>query len=156
MNHGQQVTEMKKWVKELKTPFVTADIIIRCNQGIVLVERKNEPHGWALPGGFVEVGESLENAVCREAEEETSLEIELIEQFHAYSKPDRDARFHSVTVVFIADAGAGILKVGDDAKKVKIFSETTLPDLIAFDHRQIITDYFVYVESGKRPTVRPG
>jgi 8-oxo-dGTP diphosphatase len=142
---------MKKWMKELKTPFVTADIIIRCNHGIVLIERKNEPHGWALPGGFVEVGESLENAACREAEEETSLEIELIEQFHAYSEPDRDARFHSVTVVFIADAGDGILKARDDAKKAKVFMETTLPDHIAFDHRKIITDYFHYVKTAKRP-----
>jgi ADP-ribose pyrophosphatase YjhB (NUDIX family) len=147
---------MKQWVRKLKTPFVTADIIIRRNQGIVLVERKNEPHGWALPGGFVEVGESLENAASREAEEETSLEIELVEQFHAYSEPDRDVRFHSVTVVFIADAGAGILKARDDAKKVKIFSEMTLPDHIAFDHRQIITDYFNYIKTGKRPSIYPG
>jgi ADP-ribose pyrophosphatase YjhB (NUDIX family) len=146
---------MKKWVKELKTPFVTADIIIRFNEGIVLVERKHEPHGWALPGGFVEVGESLESAAYREAKEETSLEIKLVEQFHAYSEPDRDARFHSVTVVFIADAGTSILKARDDAKNTKVFSETTLPDHIAFDHRQIIIDYFHYVKTGKRPPVRP-
>jgi 8-oxo-dGTP diphosphatase len=144
---------MKKWEKDLETPFVTTDIIIRHSQGIVLIERKNEPYGWALPGGFVEVGESLEDAACREAEEETSLEIELIEQFYAYSKPDRDARFHSITVVYIANAGSGILKAGDDAKKTKVFSETTLPDHIAFDHRQIITDYFDYVKTGKRPSM---
>jgi 8-oxo-dGTP diphosphatase len=146
---------MKKREKGLKTPFVTADIIIRLNQGIVLVERKNEPHGWALPGGFVEVGESLEDAACREAEEETSLDITLLEQFYAYSDPHRDTRFHSITVVFIADAGVGILKGRDDAKKAKIFSETTLPERIVFDHRQIINDYFHYAKTGKRPSIYP-
>jgi 8-oxo-dGTP diphosphatase len=146
---------MKKWEKELKTPFVTADIIIRHNQGIVFVERKNEPRGWALPGGFVEVGESLEDAACREAEEETSLEIKLIEQFHAYSKPGRDVRFHTVTIVFIADAYSGVLKGRDDAKKAKVFSETTLPEHIVFDHRQIINDYFHFAKTGKRPSVYP-
>jgi len=144
---------MIKWGRELKTPFVTADIIIRHSQGIVFVKRKNEPRGWALPGGFVEVGESFEDAARREAEEETSLEIELIEQFHAYSKPGRDARFHSVTVVFIADAGAGILKGRDDAEEAKVFSETTLPEHIVFDHRQIINDYFHYAKTGKRPSI---
>ena len=147
---------MKKREKELKTPFVTADIIIRHNQGIVLIERKNEPCGWALPGGFVEVGESLEDAACREAEEETSLEIRLIEQFHVYSKPGRDVRFHTVTIVFIADAYSGALKGRDDANKAKVFSETTLPDQIAFDHRQIIADYFNYVKTGRRPPVDRG
>ena len=88
----------------------------------------------------------------REAKEETSLDIELIEQFHAYSEPGRDPRFHTVTVVFIADAGAGILKGRDDAKKAKVFSETTLPEHIVFDHRQIITDYFHYAKTGKRPS----
>jgi ADP-ribose pyrophosphatase YjhB (NUDIX family) len=146
---------MKKREKDLKTPLVTADIIIRHSQGIVLVERKNEPYGWALPGGFVEVGESLEDAARREAKEETSLDIELVEQFHAYSKPSRDVRAHTVTVVFIAVADTGILKGRDDARQAKVFSETTLPDHIAFDHRQIIVDYFNYVKTGKRPAVHP-
>jgi 8-oxo-dGTP diphosphatase len=145
---------MKKWEKDLKTPFVTTDIIIRHGQGVILIERRNAPYGWALPGGFVEAGESLEDAASREAEEETSLEIRLIEQFYAYSKPDRDARFHTVSVVFIADAASGVLKARDDAKEAEVFEETTLPDQIAFDHRQIITDYFKYVRTGKRPSIR--
>ncbi len=146
---------MKKWENDLKTPLVTADIIIRHSQGIVLIERKNEPRGWALPGGFVEVGESLEDTARREAKEETSLDIELIEQFHAYSKPGRDSRAHTVTVVFIAVADTGIPKGKDDARQAKVFSETTMPDHIAFDHRQIIADYFNYVKTGKRPSVHP-
>ncbi|MCX5803690.1 MAG: NUDIX hydrolase, partial [Proteobacteria bacterium] len=93
----------------IKTPLLTVDIIIRYKGGIVLIERKNPPPGWALPGGFVEVNESLEEAAIREAKEETSLDVKLIEQFHTYSKPGRDPRFHTVSVVFIGD-GEGILK----------------------------------------------
>ena len=135
---------------ELKTPYVTVDIIIRYEGGIVLVERKNEPAGWALPGGFVDVGESLEEAAVREAWEETSLDVALIEQFHAYSKPDRDPRFHTVTMVFIG-TGAGELKGRDDARRADIFTAEHLPDKIAFDHRRIINDYFRYVSTGIRP-----
>ena len=141
---------MKKWEKDLKTPFVTVDIVIRYSQGIVLIERKKEPLGWALPGGFVEVGESLEDAAIREGKEETSLDIELIEQFHAYSDPRRDPRFHTVTVVFLAD-GNGIVHGKDDAKRADVFSEETLPSGIVFDHKQIMSDYFDYIKSGKRP-----
>lgn len=135
---------------DLKTPFLTVDIIIRYRGGIVLIERKNAPHGWALPGGFVDVGESLEDAALRESKEETSLDVELIEQFHAYSDPHRDPRFHTVSMVFIAD-GTGILAGKDDAKRAVVFSEKELPDNIVFDHRQIIRDYFDYIKSGKRP-----
>ena len=94
---------------DIQTPLLTVDIIIRYQDGIVLIERKNPPPGWALPGGFVDVGESLEEAAIREAKEETSLDVTLVEQFHAYSKPGRDPRFHTVTMVFIAD-GKGTLK----------------------------------------------
>jgi ADP-ribose pyrophosphatase YjhB (NUDIX family) len=135
---------------DLKTPLLTVDIVIRYRGGIVLIERKNAPHGWALPGGFVDIGESLEDAAMRESKEETSLETRLIEQFHAYSDPHRDSRFHTVSVVFIAD-GDGILQGKDDAKKADIFSEQELPDGIVFDHRKIISDYFYYIKSGKRP-----
>ena len=138
--------------RELKTPLVTVDIIIRYKGGIVLIERKNEPAGWALPGGFVDVGESLEEAAVREAREETSLEVTLIEQFHAYSRPDRDPRFHTVTMVFIA-AGAGELKGRDDARRADILTAEHLPDKIAFDHRRIINDYFQYVTTGIRPGI---
>lgn len=134
----------------IKTPFLTVDIIIRYQRGIVLIERKNPPPGWALPGGFVDVGESLEEAAMREAKEETSLDIKLVEQFHAYSKPGRDPRFHTATMVFIAD-GEGRLKGRDDARKAKVFTENTLPAQIAFDHGQIIADYFNYMKIGKRP-----
>jgi len=134
----------------IKTPLLTVDIIIRYKGGIVLIERKNPPPGWALPGGFVDVGESLEEAAIREAKEETSLDISLVEQFHAYSKPGRDPRFHTVTVVFIAD-GNGTLRGRDDARKAEVFSENTLPGQIAFDHGQIIADYFKYQKTGLRP-----
>jgi len=138
---------------DLKTPFLTIDIIIRYQDGIVLIERKNYPYGWALPGGFVDIGESLEDAAVREAKEETSLDVTLIEQFYAYSKPDRDPRFHTVSVVFIGD-GKGVLKGMDDAKKAQVFKEDNLPELIAFDHRTIINDYLNYIKTGKRPIIK--
>lgn len=141
---------MNRLEKNLKAPLITVDIIIHYRQGIVLIERKNPPYGWALPGGFVEIGESLEDAAVREAKEETSLDIKLVEQFHAYSEPGRDPRFHTVTVVFIAD-GNGVLQGKDDARRAEIFSEKTLPAQTAFDHGRIIADYFDYIKSGRRP-----
>jgi len=138
----------------LKTPLLTVDIIIRYKGGIVLIERKNPPPGWALPGGFVEVNESLEEAAIREAKEETSLDVKLIEQFHAYSKPARDPRFHTVSIVFIGD-GEGMLKGKDDAMEAGVFGEDLLPEQIAFDHREILTDYFHYLKTGKKPPLLP-
>ncbi len=134
------------------TPFVTVDIIIRYEGGIVLVKRKNPPHGWALPGGFIEIGESLEESARREAKEETSLDVVLREQFHAYSDPRRDPRFHTVTIVFIAD-GKGLLKARDDAKEAAVFFEGRLPEPIVFDHETIISQYSEYTRTGKRPTL---
>jgi len=137
-------------MENFRTPFVTVDIIIRCHGGIVMIERKNPPPGWAIPGGFVDIGESLEDAAIREAKEETSLDVTLTEQFHAYSKPGRDPRFHTVSVVFIGD-GKGTLKGRDDARRAGVFTEDSLPDQIAFDHRGILIDYFRYIRIGERP-----
>jgi len=126
-----------------RNPLVTVDIIIEINDGIVLIERANPPHGWALPGGFVDYGESLEAAAVREAREETSLDIRIEEQFHAYSTPDRDPRHHTVTTVFIAQS-QGKPKAADDAKAMDIFNKNTMPHPIVFDHEKIIGDYFRY------------
>ena len=139
---------------KIKTPLLTVDIIIHYKGGIVLVERKNPPYGWALPGGFVDIGESLEKAAIREAKEETSLDIMSIEQFYAYSKPDRDPRFHTVSVVF-AGTGKGELKGQDDAKRADVFTENALPKLLAFDHKDIVNDYFRYMNTGKKPSLPP-
>lgn len=117
------------------------DIIIEYNGGIILIKRKNPPEGWALPGGFVGYGESLESAATREAKEETGLDIELLRQFHTYSDPKRDPRHHTITTVFIAKS-RGRAVAGDDAKKIGIFSKDNLPAQIAFDHRDILNDYF--------------
>jgi len=127
---------------EPKNPFPTVDIIIEIEgKGIVLIKRKNPPYGWAIPGGFVDYGESLEEAAVREALEETSLEVTLLRQFHVYSAPDRDPRQHTIATVFIASAH-GIPKAGDDAMDAGIFTKDTLPEEIAFDHRSILYDYF--------------
>ena len=107
----------------------------------MLVLRKNPPYGWAIPGGFVDYGESLEAAAVREAREETGLEVRLVGQFHTYSAPERDPRFHTISTVFIAD-GEGELKAGDDAKETGIFNKNTLPENIVFDHGDILEDYF--------------
>ncbi len=136
-----------------KNPYPTVDIIIEHENGIVLVSRKNPPYGWAIPGGFVDYGESLPAAAIREAREETSLDVELIEQFYTYSKPDRDPRFHTISTVFIAK-GRGIPKGSDDAREAKLFSEETLPSDIVFDHRDILNDYFLYKKTGQRPKTK--
>ncbi|MCK4231696.1 NUDIX hydrolase [candidate division WOR-3 bacterium] len=123
-----------------KTPYLTVDCIIRYKGGIVLIERRHPPEGWALPGGFVEIGETVENAVQREMKEETGLDLNNLEQFRVYSDPKRDPRFHTVSVVFTAD-GKGVLLGGSDAKVAKVFKLDELPKEIPFDHRKIIEDY---------------
>ncbi len=124
-----------------RNPFITVDIIIEINSGIILIKRKNPPHGWAIPGGFVDYGESLEDCARREAKEETGLDIRLSRQFHTYSDPGRDPRHHTVSTIFIA-AATGLPKAGDDAEDAVIFTWESLPEDIAFDHRMILEDYF--------------
>lgn len=136
--------------KRYRNPFPTVDIIIEVEEGIVLVKRKNEPRGWAIPGGFVEYGETVEECALREAKEETSLDVELVEQFHVYSDPKRDPRFHTISTVFIAKA-KGKPSPGDDAGEAKVFNEETLPEDIVFDHKKILADYFRYKKTGVRP-----
>lgn len=122
-------------------PLLTVDAIVEVEGGIVLIKRRNPPHGWALPGGFVDYGESVEEAITREVKEETGLDIRLIRQFHAYSDPKRDPRQHTVSIVFIATA-SGRPRAGDDAMEAGIFTRDSLPKDIVFDHRQILDDYF--------------
>ena len=126
------------------------DIIIEWkDQGIILIQRKNEPYGWALPGGFVDYGESLGQAAIREAREETSLNIELIEQFHTYSEPSRDPRHHTISTIYIA-RGKGKPRAADDALKLGIFEEKNLPVALAFDHQKILEDYFRYKKTKRK------
>ena len=134
------ITE-KENEKKYKNPSLAVDIIIINEEGkIVLIERKNPPYGWALPGGFVDYGESLETAAVREAKEETCLDIELIKQLHTYSEPDRDPRQHVVSTVFVARANGQVPKAADDAKNLQLFDMYDVPKL-AFDHLKILDDF---------------
>jgi ADP-ribose pyrophosphatase YjhB (NUDIX family) len=148
---GQEMTERKH-------PVPTVDLIIEVDlpdgrAGLVLIERKNPPPGWALPGGFVEYGETLEHAASREAKEETSLEVRLIQQFHTYSDPGRDPRLHTVSTVFIA-AASGQPQAGDDAAQARIFCREEIIFPLAFDHSQILKDYFAWRDS--QPKISEG
>ncbi len=128
-------------VKVYRNPLLTVDIIIEMpGGGIVLIERKNPPYGWALPGGFVDYGESLESAALREAREETGLDVEDLRQFRAYSDPQRDPRHHTVTMVF-AGKGRGSPEAADDAARLEVFPLDALPPDLAFDHARILSDY---------------
>lgn len=126
---------------EYKNPLPTVDIIIEYKGGVVLIKRKNPPHGWALPGGFVDYGESLEDAAVREALEETSLKVRLTRQMHTYSDPDRDERFHTITTVYVGE-GTGDLMAADDAAEAAVYRQDSMPEDMAFDHGDIINDYF--------------
>jgi 8-oxo-dGTP diphosphatase len=137
-----------------KTPALTTDIIIelkdRPDVPIVLIRRKNPPHGWALPGGFVDVGESLEHAAVREAEEETALRVTLKMLLGCYSDPARDPRSHTASAVYVAEA-VGEPRAQDDAAGVAIFSPEGLPSPLAFDHARILRDYLIWRQQGKLP-----
>jgi len=131
----------------IKTPFVAVDGIIKLYdtdenfQGIIFIERKNPPYGIALPGGFVDIGESCEDALVREMKEEVTLDVEIESLLGVYSDPARDARFHTVSAVYICKA-YGTPKAADDAKKVFIYKPSEIPlDSLVFDHKQIIQDF---------------
>ena len=140
------------------TPLLTVDIIIeladRPDRPIVLIQRKYPPPGWALPGGFVDVGESVEHAAVREALEETSLSVRLTLLLGCYSDPKRDARGHTVSVVYVAVA-EGAPMAQDDAAALAVFSPQDLPQPLAFDHAQILRDYLQYRLRGKTPLPMP-
>jgi orotate phosphoribosyltransferase len=128
-----------RWPPE--TPKLTVDAVLEPVPGqVLLIERTNPPYGWALPGGFVEPGESAEDAVRREIAEETGLILSELAQMHTYSRPDRDARMYTASVVFTARA-SGEAKAGDDAGRVRLFPLDHLPEAICFDHREILEDY---------------
>ena len=137
-----------------RNPAPTVDIIIelidRPHRPIILIERLTPPLGWAIPGGFVDYGESVETAGGREANEELGLDITLIEQFHVYSDPGRDRRKHTISIVYLATA-TGEPTAGDDAKAFKIFNPWELPEQLCFDHDSILQDYWRYRHYGKRP-----
>ncbi len=137
-----------------RNPTPTVDIIIelrdRPHRPIVLIERLNPPLGWALPGGFVDYGESVETAAQREAAEETGLQVELVEQFYVYSDPNRDSRQHTLSVVFLATA-IGEPNAGDDATHLELFEPWQIPSNLCFDHDRILQDYLRYRNYGLKP-----
>jgi 8-oxo-dGTP diphosphatase len=140
-----------------ETPALAADIIIELidfpGRPIVLIERAFPPYGWAIPGGFVDVGEIVEVAAVREAKEEVSLDVELIALLGIYSDPSRDNRGHTVTACYVAEAHGKPI-AADDAKNCQIFNLDALPELLAFDHAQVLTDYKKYRQTGLVTTLR--
>lgn len=141
--------------ENFKNPIPTVDVIIEIGQGIVLIRRKNPPHGWALPGGFMDVGETAEAAARREAAEETGLSVTLETLLSVYSDPSRDPRQHTMTVAYIATAQGEPVGM-DDAAEAKIFKLDALPSPIVFDHAQIIADFIRYRKTGVRPNPEDG
>ena len=139
------------------TPLLAADAIIELTdvpgRPIVLIERANPPFGWAIPGGFVDVGEIVEYAAVREAREEVCLDISLIALLGIYSDPSRDNRGHTVTAVYVAEA-SGTPKAADDAKNCRFFNLDALPEPLAFDHAQVLADYKKYRETGRVALLR--
>jgi len=139
-----------------KTPELTVDIIIeltdQAERPIVLIKRKYPPPGWALPGGFVDVGETVENAARREALEETSLIVELRCLLGCYSDPSRDPRGHTVALVFIAEA-SGEPVAADDAADLMLYSVSEASPVLAFDHARILADYLHFRETGECPVL---
>ena len=131
-------------------PPVAADVIAEIGSNIVLIERRNFPFGWALPGGFVDVGERVEDAAVRELREETTLEVELRALLGVYSRPDRDPRGHTVTMVYVGRAH-GEPRAADDAKGIGLFAPAEPPAPLAFDHAEILADYLRFIRTGELP-----
>lgn len=144
-------------MRTLITPHVAADIIIELTDRpgcpILLIERKNPPHGWAIPGGFVDVGESVEQAAVREAAEETGLRVHLKALLGLYSHPGRDPRFHTVSAVYVAEA-RGIFNAADDAKNIRTVGVHDALHTLAFDHDTILADYRRFRETGRVAPIR--
>ncbi len=132
------------------TPLLAADAIVELvnipGRPIVLIERKNPPYGWAIPGGFVDIGETLEAAAIREAKEEISLDIELVCLLGNYSNPQRDPRGHTITAIYVATS-TGTPVAADDAKSLGVFMLDDLPSPLAFDHDMVLDDYRRYRET---------
>ncbi len=139
-----------------ETPLLTVDIIVELNNHpgspVVFIERKNPPHGWAFPGGFVDIGETVAQAARREALEEISLDVQLTHLLGVYSVPERDPRGHTVSVVFIGVANSDPV-AADDAKHVMAIVPQQAPTPLAFDHGDILQDYLRFKESGIRPSL---
>ncbi len=139
-----------------RNPAPTVDIIIELSdrpyRPIVLIERRNLPFGWAIPGGFIDYGESAEAAAQREATEETSLQVKLIKQFHVYSDPARDPRQHTISIVFLAEA-IGQPQAADDAKALGVFTAWEIPKTLCFDHDRILQDYWRYRHYAAAPSL---
>jgi 8-oxo-dGTP diphosphatase len=150
---------MAKSITRPVTPQLAADIIIeltdRPGRPIVLIERLYPPYGWAIPGGFVDVGETIEAAAIREAKEETSLNVTLKTLLGCYSRPDRDARGHTASLVYIAEA-QGQPQAQDDAKDFVICTLDELPQTLAFDHAKIIADYKRLTQGGSFSQINLG
>jgi 8-oxo-dGTP diphosphatase len=139
--------------KQHRNPLPTTDAVIAGPDGrVVLVLRKNEPRGWALPGGFVDYGEELGAACRREAKEETGLAVELLAQLFTYSDPKRDPRKHTISTVFACKVGPGAEPKGaDDAEEARWFKEAEIPwKELCFDHAEILRDYFNWVRTGEK------
>jgi len=148
----QKLTRLFQKPKTYRNPVPTVDIIIEIGNKIVLIERRHEPFGWAIPGGFVDYGEKLEDAAWREAKEETSLDVTLKCLLGVYSSPRRDPRRHTISAVYIASA-KGRPEAADDAKNLGLFALNAVPAEMAFDHAEILADYRRYKKSGKLPKV---
>jgi len=142
-------------VAHYRNPLPTVDVLIAIplpdgREGVVLIKRRNDPPGWAIPGGFVDYGEPVEQTAVREMQEETGLMLEDLRLFNVYSDPARDPRHHTITVVFTA-RGVGTLCAGDDAAEARVFAPWEFPDPLAFDHRAVLEEYWTRRGAADRP-----